>query len=334
MHFPIAPLAGPRRFLSFPRLAALAAVLGAAFSVPVSAGAPAPTRWERLRDADLRVAGVAYRLSVANRGLCGGALAPQPGFVVHGIEQYRPADREEAARAFHLGANPGVMAVVAGSPAAKAGLLAGDELLTVNGQALGAGDGVSAGPPTRAFVEHAQRILIEQLGKGAATLRISRAGIAADLRFNAEMGCPTVVELVPGAEVNAWADGARIVVSHGLLARCATDGDLALVIGHELAHNLLHHIRTPAMAGGTAGLLSLLDGQGSAESRENEQEADRLAVGLAGAAAYDLGGAEAFLGRLLGNESGAAEVTTHPGRVRRLALLRAAIAVLDGRRGG
>jgi hypothetical protein len=266
---------------------------------------------------------------VSNKAFCRSILAPQLGFVVHGLEQYDPADREEAARGFGLGANPGIMAVVAGSPAGTAGLQADDQLLFVNGRDLGAKDSPADMPPTRAFVERARQILTEELGKGPATLRISRAGIVHDLQFTADMGCPAFVELVLGEDANAWADGARIVVSDGLLAHCATDDDLALVIGHELAHNLLRH-GPKASAGEAAGLLSLIPAGGSIESTESEEEADRLAVRLAGAAAYDLSGAEAFLAGLLKTEAGDSTIATHPKRARRLALLRSAIAGLAG----
>jgi hypothetical protein len=304
----------------------LLSLLGAA--APAFAVVPSLPRAERLRDSDLRVARVAYRLSVANRALCRSVLEPQLGFVVHGLEQYDPADRDEAALGFGLGSNPGVMAVVEGSPAASAGLRAGDELLFVNRRDL-AGNVAAGTPPTRASVERARRILAGELAKGPATLRISRAGISHDLQFAAEMGCPALVELVSGEVANAWADGSRILVSDGLLALCATDGDLALVIGHELAHNLLGHGRKPS-AGGAAGHPSLLPAGGSTESSESEEEADRLAVRLAAAADYDLGGAEAFMAGLLKSE-GEAAPATHPKKARRLALLRSAIADLAGR---
>jgi hypothetical protein len=327
MHIRIPPFPGLARSHSLSGLVALLVVLGA---VPASAAAATPTRVDRLRDSDLRVARVAYRLSVANRELCRNFLAPQLGFVVHGLEQYDPADREEAARAFALGPNPGVMAVVEGSPAETAGLRAGDQLLFVNGRDLGSGDLDAGAAPTRALVERARQILAEEMARGAAILRISRAGIARDLQVAAEPGCPALVELVPGEDVNAWADGARIVVSSGLLARCATDDDLALVIGHELAHNLLRHGRKPSRAAEDALLLPLLPGGGPIGSSEREEEADRLAVRLSGAAAYDLGQAEAFLSGLLKAEAGDAAIATHPQPARRLALLRAAIADLAG----
>ncbi|HMJ92916.1 MAG TPA: M48 family metalloprotease [Allosphingosinicella sp.] len=326
----------PVRIPSFARrpwpfsLAAIGALLIVLAAVPASSAAASLTRLDRLRAADLRVARVAYRLSVANRGLCRSVLAPQLGFVVHGLEQYDPADRDEVARGFALGANPGVMAVVAGSPADSAGLRAGDQLLFVNGRDLGAGGAAAGAAPTRAFVERAKQILTEEMGRGAAILRISRSGMVQDLRLAAEMGCPALVELVPGEDVNAWADGARIVVSTGLLARCATDDDLAVVIGHELAHNLLRHGRQPFAAAEVAGPFSLLPADGPVGSSEREEEADRLAVGLSSAAGYDLGGAEVFLAGLLKAEVGDEGAATHPEPARRLALLRAAIAEAAG----
>ena len=58
----------------------------------VGCGAPlraAPARHlgrlQELRAQDLRVASVSYRLALANRALCPGAVAPQLGFTLHGI---------------------------------------------------------------------------------------------------------------------------------------------------------------------------------------------------------------------------------------------------------
>lgn len=63
-------------------------MLGCACSgAAAAAGGALPDRWENLRAQDLRVAQVGYRLSVANISLCRDTLAPQAGFVLHGIEQ-------------------------------------------------------------------------------------------------------------------------------------------------------------------------------------------------------------------------------------------------------
>jgi hypothetical protein len=313
----------PRRIL---HLAALLALLGTEWGTAGAAAGPASSRFEELRQQDIRVAGVAYRLSVANKKICRGDLAPQFGFMAHSLVQYDAADREEAARRFGLAQQVAVMAVVTGSPAQKAGLAAGDSLLTVNGKSLGEGLVAADGQPSWASVERVQQILLAEMRKGEVTLGVSGPEGIRHVTFLADRGCPSNVELVPGDEENAWADGQRVVVSSALLSRCDTDDDLALVIAHELAHNILRHSLRLAASGTSKGGRMGLMGSASAEMRRTEEEADRLAVTMAAAASYDLTGAEAFLGRLMASISGVTLVATHPQPDRRLALLRTEIA--------
>lgn len=287
---------------------------------PAAAASAAPlARFEQLRGEDLRVASVAYRISITNRALCGPVLVPQLGFVLHSIEQYGAADRDAAARSFGFGEQVGVMAVVGGSPAERAGLLAGDRLVSVNGRVP---QGAGSGDPSRAAVDSAQALLTRELRRGPVTLKVSGTGGERVLRFVAENGCPVLAELIPGGEVNAWADGSRVIISEGLLRRCGTDADLALVIGHELAHNLLHHRQRLAEDRVSTNRL-LPSAAGSMAMRETEEEADGLAVRLATTASYDLSGALAFMGGLLNR--GVALAATHPASARRLELLGAAI---------
>ena len=236
----------------------------------------------------------------------------------------RRALRPLALRERLLGSRVAVMAVVPGSPAQSAGLAADDQLLAVNGRALNDAGFAANAEPTREPLERAQHILREEMAKGEVALRVAGSSGLHDLRFTAEIGCASNVELVTGAAVNAWADGQRVEISDGIVARCRTDGDLALVIAHEIAHNLLHHGQRSAAGG--AQLRLRLTGSGSAEMRETEEEADRLGVRLARTASYDLSDAVSFLGALLAEAGVGETATTHPAPARRLALLRAAIA--------
>jgi hypothetical protein len=303
-------------------LVALAAVIGAS-AAPVVAASPAPDRWETLRALDLRVASVAYKLLLANTQLCPKALAPQRGFVVHSIDQYDPADRQGAAHSFALGSRVSVMAVVASSAAQRSGLKSDDKLVSVNGRALNLGGASSGARPVGTAVAFAQNILAEEMAKGEVSLRISRDGQFHAVRFTADIGCAAEVELIAGGEVNAWADGKRIIVSDGIIAHCATDDDLALVIAHELAHNLLGHGAGPSPAGVRPHFS--ITGAPSAETREMEEEADRLRVRLASAAGFDLRGALSFLAALLSSNGAGNLAGTHPTSARRLALLSADI---------
>lgn len=280
---------------------------------------------EELRLQELRVASVTYQLALANRSACHGAPTAQLGFSLHGIEQYDVADRAKVAAGFALDSYASVMAVVPQSPAANAGLTANDQLVSVNGRPLISEVAHAITQPTRAHVERAQNVILEEMKTGEVTLRVANARGLRDVRFAPELGCSTNVELVPGEEVNAWADGQRVVISAGLLALCSSDDDLALVIAHELAHNLLGHSQRLA-AVGTRGAVMGITGSGSALMRETEEEADATAVKMATAADYDLTRAEAFMRRLLDGRDPASLAETHPTRDRRLALLRIEIA--------
>lgn len=294
---------------------------------PATAASHSSTgRFEKLRAQDLRVASVAYRLSLASSALCGNSLSSQHGLVLHSADQYGVADREEADLHFGLGEGVNVMAVVEGSPAAKAGLTADDRLLSVNGKIFISGATASEAGPSRASVQRIQQIIAEAMEKGEVTLRVAGPRGQRDVRFRADRGCPATVELLPGAGVNAWADGERVVVSAGILRQCRDDHDLALVIAHEMAHNLLGHGQRLSSPTSTQAGLFLPSGSGVGGTQEAEEEADRLATRLVGAAGYDLSRAESFLTSLSGISPSASGARTHPPLERRLALLRVEIA--------
>jgi predicted Zn-dependent protease len=115
--------------------------------------------------------------------------------------------------------------------------------------------------------------------------------------------------VITSKEINAWCmPGGKIAVYSGLIDRLrVTDDELAAVMGHEIAHALREHGReraSQAMAQGMA--LSVLGivvraSDSSVQlaqaitdvtinlpnSREDEQEADRIGVELAARAGYD-----------------------------------------------
>jgi len=278
-----------------------------------------------LQAQDLRVMGVAYKLSLANIGLCPNSRTPQPGFVLHHIEQYDSRDQEGAERNFALGERVGVMAVVAGSPAQRSGLAANDQLVSVNGRALNDAAEISITGSPRPAVDFAQLILAQEMAKGEVIVRVSRASGFQDVRFTAAIGCALDVELATVAEVNAWADGEGVVISEGIVSQCKSDNDLALVIAHEMAHNLLHHGQRLAVMGAKSDKPALTD-MSLAGSREKEEEADALGVRLATAAGYNLREAPRFLSELLDANGSDRRPGTHPATARRLALLRSKIA--------
>lgn len=115
--------------------------------------------------------------------------------------------------------------------------------------------------------------------------------------------------VITSNEINAWCmPGGKIAVYTGLIERLkVTDDELAAVMGHEIAHALREHGRERAsQAMAQAMVISILGaavGAGDStmqlaqvitdvtinlpNSREDEQEADRIGVELAARAGYD-----------------------------------------------
>jgi predicted Zn-dependent protease len=115
------------------------------------------------------------------------------------------------------------------------------------------------------------------------------------------------VNVLASDEVNAWCmPGGKIAVYSGIIVKLKlTDAELAAIIGHEIAHALREHARERMGRQQTTGLglavLEILSGVPLGDlggtlanamfvlpnSRENEQEADRIGVELAARAGYD-----------------------------------------------
>jgi predicted Zn-dependent protease len=196
-------------------------------------------------------------------------------------------------------------------------LRAGDEVVAVQGTEIG------AQPKRGRAYERLGRVeeLVEQgLRAGGLTIRARRSGAGFDAVLPPTAGCASRFQLLTGAGLNAKADGSYVQVSGAMVEFASTDDELALVIAHELAHNVLGHRARLDAAGVSRGLLAGF-GKNRGRIRETELEADRLALYLMARAGYDPGIAPDFwqrFGRKL--VPGFLSDGTHPGvseRVRR-----------------
>lgn len=289
-----------RRLPPFTAPAALALL----FAMTSAMGAPSaqvagPSEGSTLRPEDLRVAAMGYRLALDGRPLCP-VLAPVSGLLLHHLAEYEAADRS-ALIAAGLDRGPGVLAVVAGSPAAKAGLRAGDVLLTVNGAPFPSETGIAAIKDSEAFRPRLESIdlqLIDALGRGPATLSVLRGGETLSLTVTAASGCPPRIRLARSAQKDAFILRGQVIVTTATLALAANDDELAFVIAHEMAHIILGHTRMLNEAGvprrgATRGM-----GRNGKLVRQTEREADQLGGRIMIAAGYDPGHGALILPRL------------------------------------
>jgi beta-barrel assembly-enhancing protease len=271
------------------------ALTACGFGVPVAeAGleiaAPAEQRLIALTDLDQRVARVGYRLSEANAELCP-AVRNSAGWLLHAASQYSPELRPWAETRFGLdGDLPGLLAVPEGSAAEQAGLRRGDLLLRVNGEALTRG--VTRRAAAYEGVEANIQKLDLALAAGTIEIAFRRDGNDHTATVTPQRACGYDVQLDPSDELNARADGKRLFITTAMAGFTATDDELALVLGHELAHHVLGHRgwHEAETRGRQTQTVPALAGTGGG----SERQADRVGLYLAARAGFDTSIAPAF----------------------------------------
>ena len=249
-----------------------------------------------LRQSDARVAAVAWRLAKAGTPLCRDPF-PLTGLLLHHLAEYEVPDRAEMIARHRLDRGPGVLTVLEGTPAAAAGLRAGDVLLAVNGTAFRPGAEAAAEPKRkkwRRLTDAEEARLESALRTGPAELRVLRDGQELSLRLGSVPGCFGRVRLARSKQVNAYATDDSVILTTAMLEFLASEDELAVVLGHELAHTILGHHE----AHGEEGLLEGLGIKPSAKWKR-EEAADRLGLRLVAAAGYDLDAAIPFWRRYL-----------------------------------
>jgi len=241
-------------------------------------------------------------------------------------------EREIATEAFDLGEKPTIFRVLKGSPAYDAGLEVGDEILSINGQEIPSGQLTS---------EEFKKTLgpIEE-GKPIA-IKVIRNEEIIDTKIIPEKICLSPVALVRDDSVNAFADGARVYISHGMIRFVENDQELALVISHEIAHNIMEHMDAKtknALLGGGVGLIFDIAAAflgvntqgafssmgvkagGEKYSQEFEKEADYVALYLMALSGYSIDNAADFWRRMAALHPGGIEPSlrgSHPSSAER-----------------
>jgi len=242
-----------------------------------------------------RLQRVSWSLLLRNVELCGDRQAYGLGLQLATRDAYPEALREGSVGA-DLHERPRVIFVAQGGPADLAGIRVGDMLQAVNG--LDAG--------TRKELREA----VKELKPGEkVSLAVKRAGDSGQGGEVTEhiltpvKSCNYPVSLMITAELNAFADGKRIVVYSGMMKFLPSDDDLAAIIGHELAHNTQGHRRAKTVnailgrllvdlpAAVFGGISTDLGGYAGsmAFSQAFEHEADYVGMYYTARAGYDIG---------------------------------------------
>lgn len=287
---------------------------------------PQQAQLAELRALDAKILEIGDRLAVANADICGDVV-PVLGFAIHHLSQYGADYRPAAATFFGLKAGPSVLAVDAAGAALRAGVRADDVLVAADGVRLD-DDGPLPAGASFARTEQLMDKLDAAFADGEARLDLLRSGQPLTVDVVAQNGCRGRFQLVPGGRLNAGADGRYIQISTALTLYAREDDELAAVLAHELAHNILRHRARLDEAKVSRGLLKSV-GRNARLIRETEVEADRLSIYLLDRAGYPIEGATRFW-RRFGPQHGLGIFAspTHPGWKKRVATMEQEAIVL------
>ena len=207
-----------------------------------------------------RLFALTYRLASANAAYCDETV-PELGLLLHDAQAYGAPDAVMST--LGMSGPIGVQAIAKGSPADAAGIRQNHTLVSVNDRA------VDSLPfrPDRPWSRLADiRTLIATSARDGPV----RLTLADPERLNFEAtveaseACRSQIELVAGDD-GASADGERILIGDQFPGLRYADDELAAVIAHEMAHNILGHIQYLEVAGRNEG-----------RGRASERDADRL----------------------------------------------------------
>lgn len=256
-----------------------------------------------LADADLRVATAGERLAQAGTAFCAGQATSLGGLVIQDARQYSASTRADARIA--LGVKDGPTIVGAIGPNASG--LPGRAIVRVSGEAIETG---ASG--AYAEVGRAETLIEDGFQRGAVTLTLDDGRSVA---LPPVPGCRTRFQIVRGGLGRTQADGRYVQLSDAMLAFAANDDELAAVLAHELAHNILGHRvkKTP--------------------SKQAEYEADWLSIWLVARAGYDVDALIPFWTRLgKRTDYGIFSDGSHPGWKRRAEWFAKGVAMVKAQR--
>jgi hypothetical protein len=229
-----------------------------------------------------------------------------------------------------------IVGVMIGSGAANAGVKRGDKLVAVENTML----------PQGQNAEHlAGQTLVSLLAKKTEiTLQLNRQGNDLALKVPLTNACAFVVELGNTENVNAYADGHRVMVTRGMLNFAKSDDELAIILATEMAHNILGDVAKRHM---TAAITAVIDnltrihpeGNGADDAikpppADANNAADRLGLYMTARGGFKLDDAEPFWSRLASQyPAGAADSYTasHPLTAYRLSMIAKTVAEIKAR---
>ena len=287
---------------------------------------------------------IGYKINLANADICNkvdylsGITFANDDIIGTKIAKYFPSK-------LNISPKVSIIDIVEDSPADKAGLLIGDQILKLGDYELPEGK-----KAIEKISKHFKKLENEEIQK----ITINRYGDIKTIEFTKNKLCNYPIILTQDNIVNAYADGKRTIMTQGMMDYVKDDNELALVIAHELAHNDRGHLEakkkntmimgsigmildlvTIYYSGGTAGgdaqnteMWAKIGAQ--AYSVEFEKDADYGGVYYAYRAGYDISNAHKLWERIGSeNPKQIAISSTHPATAERYLQIKKTVAEIN-----
>ena len=260
--------------------AALLFGASASQAVPNSADIAA---YRALVEQDARLASIGYRLVLANAPFCA-IKERNPGWVVHDVAQY--PDVEVAKAAFGFAKPIQIAALVKNGPAEAAGMKVNDGVNALDDAALPGPENSIEKTGYGRMASFKALIAARMSQKTTLPLKLTRQGGTVDVILSAPLVCASDFQIDPSAQFDAGAQGNMVSITSAFAEYAADEAELAAIVAHELAHNILQHRARLDAAKVNRGI-----GRSFGKSRKailaTEIEADQLSVWLLANAGYD-----------------------------------------------
>jgi hypothetical protein len=216
-------------------------------SMPVPEGQDA---FRAIVSQQARLYRVAAPLLTKNITLCKANARNLLGFSAKNKYSYPTQYRDTAQKLLGLDEQLEITQVLADSGAALMGLQAGDKLLSVNNRPFPQGPNAE---------RQAAEILLPFVSN-QPSIKLTVTHDGKDILFNIPLtrACAFAVELGNLDNVNAYADGRRILITRGMMNFVQTDDELAYVLAKEIAHNTLNHAKKQKMNATIGGVIDKL----------------------------------------------------------------------------
>lgn len=226
--------------------------------------------WIRLYD-------VAFPMLIASADWCPFQQEPTYGFLL-----------EESGRSQGIADGGGGRAVVAyihpRSPAASAGLAVADEVLAVNTRSV-------ADEPADTVLALIRTATVA--GIQPLQLDLRRAAGRHLSHFTAVPACHFSLHVIDSDQINGMSNGQQVAVTRGAMRLFPADAELAWVLAHEIAHNVLNHVPNARLHALLNGFVEAMADESGTRApveppRSLEVQADYLGAYIMARSGYDL----------------------------------------------